>query len=174
MAYQMVPSPGGRTVIKKTIGARAIEAARHVANAATGAALVTGVAANYDITGTSALVSSGAYVIASSINNALDRLQGIAHTLDPSTQAIVNEMLYTLDLLPDGILDHRFSPQVRSVAYRIRDLIKKVEKVIDDAINNKRFYLRSITEELKQNIRDIAIQISLEVGHMNLLHNMST
>jgi hypothetical protein len=174
MAYQMVPSPGGRSVLKKSIRTRAIEAARHVANAATGTGLVSGVAANYDITGTSALVSSTAYVIASSINSALDRLQGIAHKLDPTTQAIVDEILYTLDLLPDGILDHRFSPQVRSVAYRIRDLVKKVEKVIDEAINNNRFYLRSVTEELKQNIRDIAIQISLEVGHMNLLHNMST
>ena len=169
-SYQQVVSSPGKNA-KRHIGVRL---ARGTANAINGAALALGVGANFDPTGATAIASSTAFAVASSINNALDRLQGIAHSLDPSTQAIVDEILYTLDLLPDGILEHKFSPQVRSVAYRIRDLVKKVEKVIDDAITQKRFFLRSITDELKQNIRDIALQISLEVGHMNLLHNMST
>ncbi len=168
MAYQMVQQSPGKSP-KKNI---AVRAARGFADATTGAALALGVGANFDPTGATMIASSAAFAVASAINNALDRLQGISHKLDKTTQDIVDDIVYTLDLLPLGILDHRFSPQVRSVAYRIRDLIKKVEKVIDDAISQKRFYLRSAETELKQNIRDIAIQISLEVGHINLLHNM--
>jgi hypothetical protein len=167
MAYQMVQQSPGKSP-KKNI---AIRAARGFADATTGAALALGVGANFDPTGATMIASSAAFAVASAINNALDRLQGISHKLDKTTQDIVDDIVYTLDLLPLGILDHRFSPQVRSVAYRIRDLITKVEKVIDDAIS-KRFYLRSVDTEIKQSIRDIAIQISLEVGHINLLHNM--
>ena len=128
------------------------------------------VASNFALPG-AGIASAGAFAMAQAIRNGIKKLAGLSDTLDAKTQEIVDEINYTLQLMPNDLLDHRYTREVKDVALHIRQLISDLEFEIKDAYN-KRYNTRFNETAFKAKVRDLGLQISLAVGHMNLLHNM--
>jgi hypothetical protein len=118
----------------------------------------------------SGAVSVGAFAMANALRHGIKRLQEHeSKTLDKSTKSIIMEINYTLEYLPDDILDHKYSAKIKSACHHIGGLINELNEEIGKITSSRPTPDRESL--FKKRVRDIGLEISLSVGHINLLHN---